>query len=193
MIREAASNGKSMSELYLGVLAPAQREIGRMWINDEINIADEHFVTTTTKVVMAQLCAQNQARRHHGKTVVAAAVRDNHHDVGLQMVADTFEADGWRTISLGANVPPNDLVQAAEAFAADLLLLSAALGRHLPALRDTIRSVRQHDPTRSTKILVGGTGFMGFADLAQRYGADGYAADASDALASGKRLLGLDR
>jgi methanogenic corrinoid protein MtbC1 len=190
-VHDAAANGWKLSDLYLRVLAPAQREVGRMWLNDEINVAEEHFATATTKMVMSQLAGQAEAQPHNGKTVVAAAVPDNQHDLGLQMVADVFELNGWRTISLGANVPVSDLVQATESFQADLLLISAALGKHLTNVRDTIRAIRQHDATRHIKILVGGTAFAGLADLAEEYGADGYAANAAEALELANRMVGL--
>jgi methanogenic corrinoid protein MtbC1 len=107
------------------------------------------------------------------------------------MIADIFETHGWRTISLGANVPIPDLVQAAEAFEADLLLISAALTNHLPALRDSIQAVRHHEPTRDVKILVGGAAFHNVEELASQFGADGYAADALEALDVGNRLVGV--
>jgi methanogenic corrinoid protein MtbC1 len=191
IVSDAATQGWSVSDLYQKVLAPAQKEVGRMWLNDEINVAEEHLATATTKMVMSQLRGREEVQPFNGKTVLAAAVRDNQHDVGLQMVADLFEIHGWRTILLGANVPVTDLVQAAEAFRSDLLLLSAALGKHLPDVRNTIRAVRQYEPTRDTKILVGGTAFAGLADLAEQYGADGYAANATGALELGNRLVGL--
>ena len=191
IIHDAASEGWSVADLYLRVLAPAEREIGRMWLNDEINVAEEHLATATTKMVMSQLRGRGQAQPPNGKTVVAAAVPDNQHDVGIQMVADIFEMHGWRTISLGANVPTPDLVQSTETFQADLLLISAALSRHLDAVRDTVRAIRQHDPTKHTKILVGGAAFAGVTDLAEQYGADGYAADATEALQLGNRLVDL--
>jgi methanogenic corrinoid protein MtbC1 len=191
IVHDAASEDWSVADLYVRVLAPAQREIGRMWLNDEINVAEEHFATATTKMVMSQLRGRAASQPRNGKTVVAATVPDNQHDVGVQMVADVFEMHGWRTISLGANVPTPDLVQAAEAFQADLLLISAALGKHLAAVRDTICVIRQHDPTKHTKILVGGTAFAGLADLADQYGADGYAANATEALQLGNRIVGL--
>jgi methanogenic corrinoid protein MtbC1 len=191
IVRQAASAGWRVSDLYQRVLAPAQREIGRMWLNDEINVAEEHFATATTKMIMSQLRGSEEVLPPNGKTVLAAAVRDNQHDVGLQMVANVFEMHGWRTILLGANVPIPDLVQATEAFQADLLLISAALGKHLTDVRDTIRAIKQYEPTSHAKILVGGTAFAGLADLADQFGADGYAANATDALQLGNRLVGL--
>jgi len=191
MVHAAASKGASVADLYLRVLAPAQREVGRMWLNDEINIAEEHFATATTKMVMSQLSGRAEAKARNGKTVVAASVPDNQHDLGLQMVADVFELNGWRTIALGANVPAVDLVQAVESFQADLLLISAALGKQLPIVRDTIAAIRQYDSTRHTKVLVGGTAFAGLADLAEQYGANGYAANAIDALHLANQLVGV--
>jgi methanogenic corrinoid protein MtbC1 len=191
IVHDAASTGRSLADLYLRILAPALREVGRMWLDNEINIAEEHFATATTKMVMSQLRGREQTQPPNGKTVVAAAVSGNQHDVGLQMVSDVFETNGWRTIPLGANVPAPDLVQASEVFQADLLLISAALGQHLAVVRDTIQAVRQYPPTAHTKILVGGTAFDGVADLAQQFGADGYAVNATDALQLGNRLVGL--
>jgi methanogenic corrinoid protein MtbC1 len=191
IIRDAASDGWNVVDLYLRVLAPAQREIGRMWLEDEINVAEEHLATATTKMVMSQLRAQGQAQPPNGKTVVAAAVPGNQHDVGIQMVADIFELHGWRTLSLGANVPTPDLVEATVKFQTNLLLLSAALSRHLESACDTIRAIRQHDQINDVKVLVGGTAFTGVADLAEQYGSDGYAADAIEALQLGSQLVGL--
>ena len=47
------------------------------------------------------------------------------------------------------------------------------------------------DSTKDVKILVGGMAFVNAPDLAERYGADGYATDAADALKLGNQLVGL--
>ena len=55
MIQDAAEAGHSVTDLYLKVLLRAQEEVGRMWQEDEINVAEEHFSTATTKMIMSQL------------------------------------------------------------------------------------------------------------------------------------------
>jgi methanogenic corrinoid protein MtbC1 len=191
IVLDAAGDGWTIMDLYNQVLAPAQREVGRMWLKDEINVADEHLATATTKSVMSRLRGLASEEPVNGKTVVAAAVQNNQHDLGLLMVADVFELHGWRTIALGASLPIVDLIQATETHQADLLLISAALGSQLPAVRDTIRAVRANDATKQTKIIVGGPAFVGVADLATEYGADGYAADATEAVKLGNQLAGV--
>lgn len=191
LMHKAVQDGWGIADLYTRVLAPAQQEVGRMWLHDEINVAEEHLATATTKMIMSQLRRGAQQRPRHGKTAVAAAVREDQHDVGLQMVTDLFEMHGWRTILLGANVPTPDLIQVTQTFEADLLLLSAALSKQLVAMRDTIRAIRHHPATKDLKILVGGPAFTGVTDLAEKFGADAYAADAAEALQTGNRLVGL--
>jgi len=191
LILKAADEGQDVPDLYLKVLQPAQEELGRMWLLGEINVAEEHFATTTTRLVMAQLHAQGVCGPSNGKTLVAAAVAGNQHDLGIQVVADLFEIDGWRVIQLGSNVPADDLAQGVEFYDADLVALSVSLPTQLTVLEETIAAVRTCQRGNAVKILVGGYGMMNTADLAKSKGADDYASNAVDAVARGNVLVGL--
>lgn len=191
VVLDALGSGVAVEDLYQRVLLPAQEELGRMWQADEINVAEEHFATATTKAIMAQLRAAAPTRSPRGKTVVAAAVAGNRHDVGLQAVADFFDMDGWRAIQLGADVPTGDLIEAIADYQADLLALSVAQRTQLATLRATIEVVRR-GPSASIKILVGGRALAGAADLATEFGADGCAAGPAEAVALGNRLVGIE-
>ena len=114
----------------------------------------------------------------------------NQHDLGIQVVADLFEMDGWRVIQLGSNVPADDLAQAVEFYDADLVALSVSLVTQLPALEETIAVVRKNQRGAAVKILVGGCGVMGAAELAKSKGADDYATNALEAVARGNALVG---
>jgi methanogenic corrinoid protein MtbC1 len=190
LIVDAASGGHDVRSLYLDVLLPAQAEVGRMWVAGEVNVAEEHFASTVTKAVMAQLQQRATYAPANGRTFLAAAVMGNYHDVGLSAVADFFEMDGWRTVPLGANVPPEDLIQAVDFFRCDVLGLSVSLSTQLPVLRETIRAVRQTAGARGVKILIGGRALAETGDLPDQLGADGYTVRADDAVALGNRLVG---
>ena len=141
VVLDAAAAGRSVEDLYLRLLAPAQVEIGRLWLANEISIADEHLSSATARRLMSQLVGQAAARPPVGKTVLTAAVAGNRHDLGTQAVADFFEMDGWRIVHLGADVPVDALVEVLASVDVDLLALSAALAVQLPAMRDTIAAV----------------------------------------------------
>jgi methanogenic corrinoid protein MtbC1 len=162
-----------------------------MWQNGEINVADEHFGSYTTKMVMTQLLSLAQFQPPNGKTVLTAAVAGNHVDIGLHVVADFFEMAGWQTIRLGADVPARDLAESVESFNVDLLALSASLTVHLDTIKSTILTVRGGHCGDAVKILVGGRAFAGSSELAVQLGADGHAADPDEAVRLGGQLVGL--
>jgi len=191
VILDALDKPGDVRDVYRHVLLPAQEELGRMWLTGEINVAEEHFASHTTKMVMAQILSRAEFQAANGKTVLAAAVAGNRHEIGLSAVADFFEMAGWRTIQLGADVPIDDLVQAVEFFEVDLLALSASLNVQIETVRSTIRAVRSGRRGDVVKILVGGLAFLDAGDLAVEIGADGYAADPDKAVRLGGRLVGL--
>ena len=162
-----------------------------MWLTGEIRVAEEHFASQTTRMVMGQLLSLASFQPPNGKSVLAAAVAGNQHDIGLQAVADFFEMAGWRTIHLGADVPIDEVAQAVECFSVDLLALSAFLKVQIETVKSTIQAVRGGPRGDAVKILAGGVAFADSANLAIETGADGYAANADEAVRLGGELFDL--
>ena len=138
------------------------------------------------------LLANAPRRERNGRTIIAAAVQGNTHDVGVRMIADTFEMDGWRSIYLGANIPAADLASAVADFGGELVAISAALPTQLQTVADTIELLRRCTHNGPTpRIIVGGCALAGIEDLWERLGADAGATDPEQALAVGNALAGL--
>jgi MerR family transcriptional regulator, light-induced transcriptional regulator len=181
------ANGLAPATAYTHVLLAAQREVGQLWHTGEVSIAEERLVTETTRELMALIAGQHAPRTAGGRTVIAASVSGNAHDMGLRAAADLFRIAGWRCLYLGANVPAAELARAADIFGADLVLLSATLETHLKPLGDAIAALRRGAPR--SKVLVGGRAFEDAPQLAQQLGADAYAAAIDDAVAAGNALF----
>lgn len=191
VILDAIDQPESVRDLYLHVLLPAQAELGRMWMTGEINVAEEHFASHTTKMVMSQLLSRAAFQPPNGKTVLAAAVAGNQHDIGLHAVSDFFEMAGWRTVRLGADVPIADLAQAVEFFVVDLLVLSVSMNVQLDTFKSTIQAIRSGGRGEGVRIVAGGLAFADSDNLAIEMGADRYAADPEEAVRLGSQLIGL--
>lgn len=190
VVLSAVDRGEiTVPEAYVNVLAAAEVEIGRLWHAGELNIAEEHLATSTTNDVFALLHHRTTPAPSNGCTVILAAVTGNGHDIGVRIVADLFALAGWRAIHLGANMPARDIAYAANAFEADLVVLSAMIGTHVRYAGDAITAVRAARP--GAQIMVGGLAFDTVPDLWQTVGADGYAATPDDALAFGAGLVDL--
>jgi len=105
MILESAGQGTDIKEIYLNVFQRSQREIGRLWQTNQISVAQEHYCTVATQMVMSQLYPYIFASEKNGRRMVATCVGGELHEIGARMVADFFEIDGWETYFLGANTP----------------------------------------------------------------------------------------
>ena len=187
LVMNAVDSGMVPKEVYLRVLVPAQKEIGELWHVGDISIAEERLVSEATRQLMTLLSARHTRSGNPRRTVLAASVAGNAHDLGLGIVANLFRLAGWRCLFLGANVPGDEIARAAQFFGADLVVLNATLSTQLKGLSDCIAAIRQM--TAGTPILVGGLAFEGAPELWRQLGADGYAASIDDAVATGEALL----
>ncbi len=188
LIMEAVSDGLPIRDIYLHVFQPVQYEIGRLWQVNEISVAQEHYATAVTQLVMAQLYPYIFAGERSGNILVAACVGNELHEIGVRMVADFFELAGWDTFYLGANTPAESIVQAVTQRRANLLAVSATMAMHVSRVVQLIEAVRS-SPAGEVNILVGGYPFNVAPNLWQRVGADGYAAEAETAVAVAEELV----
>jgi methanogenic corrinoid protein MtbC1 len=175
-------------DALLHVCLPAEKELGRMWHLDEITIAEEHFITATTLRLMGQVVALAPHAEPNGKTVIAASLSGDDHDLGLRAVTDLMEMDGWRVVFLGSNLPVEDLVWSVTAFRGDLVLMSATLLAHAHQVASATLRLKE---AGDVPVLVGGGAFVSREGLWQRVGADAVALSADDALPAARRLVGL--
>lgn len=182
VVDAARAAGLDLATLYLEVFQPSLREIGRLWQDNQISVAEEHLATAVTQIAMARLydgfCGTTLP---NGRTLLAACAATERHEVGLRMVCDLLELEGWDARYLGAAVPEDSLVGMVLSRQPDAVALSASIAPHLPQLRALIRAVRVACGKAAPFIIVGGRPFLEDETLAQRLGADAMAHDASEA------------
>ncbi len=181
VVDAARQAGLGMRELYLGVFQPALRTVGELWQQNLLSVAEEHFATAITQTAMLKVYGDAPPPVDDGPLLVAACAESERHEIGLRMLCDFMEVEGWRTVFLGATVPQESLVDLVMRRRPDLVALSAAIPPHLPQVRDTIAAIRAALPEAAPHILVGGRPFVDRPDLADALGADGTAADAAEA------------
>jgi methylmalonyl-CoA mutase cobalamin-binding domain/chain len=189
LVFDAADQGEPVPQLYLQVFQPALREIGRLWQLQKISVAQEHFCSIATQIVMSQLLPRVPAARRCGRGVVVACVSGDLHELGARMVADFFEMAGWDTYFCGANTPHAAVVQSVVERKADVLAVSATMGYHLHAVQELIELVRADPRCARLRVMVGGHPFTADPALWRTIGADGTAADADAAVALAEQWL----
>ncbi|MBE5828832.1 MAG: 5-methyltetrahydrofolate--homocysteine methyltransferase [Butyrivibrio sp.] len=118
-------------------------------------------------------------------TVIIATVHGDIHDIGKNLVALMLKNYGFNVIDLGKDVPKEDIVKAARENDAKVIALSALMTTTMKEMKNVVEFARQEGIT--AKIIIGGA--VVTEDFAIEIGADGYSADAADAVRLVKKLL----
>ncbi|GAB4500949.1 MAG: B12-binding domain-containing protein [Anaerolineales bacterium] len=188
LILQSVEAGTPLRDIYLQVFQRSQREVGRLWQINQISVAQEHFCSAATQMIMSQLYPRLFTGARKDRRLVMACVGGELHEIGARMVADFFEMEGWDTYFLGANTPREGVLRAVSERSADLLALSVTMTFHINEVREMIAALRA-SPASHTRVLVGGYPFNISPLLWQQVGADGYAPDAQAALREADRVL----
>ena len=189
LVMDAVKSGVSIRDLYLHVFQKAQYEAGRLWQLNRVSVAQEHYCTAAAQFIISQLYPYIFSHERNGRTLVATCVSGDLHEIGVRMVADFFEMDGWDSFYLGANTPDDSVVQTVLERHADVLAISATLTAHVEQVRALIARVRGNPALSHVRILVGGLPFNLEPELWQRVGADGHAQTADQAVGLANALV----
>ena len=87
------------------MLQPALYEVGRSWAVGDFSVADEHSATAVTQSVLGMLGPRMRTAPKDGRLAVVTGSPEERHALGVQMVADFLEGDGWEVLNLGASTP----------------------------------------------------------------------------------------
>lgn len=189
-ILDLLDNGLDLNSLYLNILQEALYEVGKLWFDNKISVAKEHYCTVVTQFIMSNIYDRLFVDNKIGKKLLACAVGSEYHELGIRMVADLVENNGWDTNYLGANVPIEDLIDIAIEFKPDVIALSVTMPYHLSILKDTIYKIHSNEKLKEIPIFVGGRPFIDNQELYLEVGADGYAINALDFLEKLEEIYG---
>jgi 5-methyltetrahydrofolate--homocysteine methyltransferase len=189
LAQQALDEGMPAQSILNDALIPGMGVVGELFEKNE------YFVPELLLAARAMYAALDLLRPHlqagdfeaAGKAVVGT-VQGDLHDIGKKLVVIMLEGNGFEVVDLGTDVPPERFVEAVRENGSQLVGLSALLTSALPAMEQTVRAIREYDPSMKVKVIVGGAPVtQAFADS---IGADGFGRDASAAVTLARRLLG---
>ena len=132
----------SYIDLYEKVFRPALYEVGKLWEKNRITVADEHMATAITEGILNEYFEEIISSERVSKKAVVACVESELHQVGIKMVADVFEMNGWDSYFLGTGIPVKELIAFIHSMEPDLLALGGqAFSRNQDMLANHFKNV----------------------------------------------------
>ncbi|MEP6677517.1 MAG: cobalamin-dependent protein [Ferruginibacter sp.] len=189
LITGLVKNGEPIVSLYNNIFKVTQREIGLLWQNNSITVAHEHYCTAATQSIMATLYPYIFTAEKKGRKMLACSVSGDLHEMGIRMLTDLFEMDGWDTYYMGANMPEANIISALVEQKPQLLAISVTMPFHITKVQSLIKKIRNNTLLDNIQIIVGGYPFTLVPDLWRAVGADGSAPNAKEAIRLANNMI----
>ncbi len=187
-VRNALGSGIPAARILSEALIAAMTEVGARFERQEFYVPEMLVAARAMQTGLAILKPQliESGIKAAGK-VVLGTVKGDLHDIGKSLVGMMLEGAGFEVIDLGTDVAPAKFAEAVRANGADILGLSALLTTTMQAMRSTLEALEDMGVRQQVKVMIGGAPVT--EAFAREIGADGYAPDASRAVALAKQLL----
>jgi corrinoid protein of di/trimethylamine methyltransferase len=117
--------------------------------------------------------------------VVIGSVQGDVHDIGKNLVKMMFDVAGWEVYDLGRDVPLEKFVEEQLRTDSEVVAMSAMMTTTMLGMKKVIQMIKEKNP--NVGIMLGGAPVT--QDVANLFGADGYAESAGNAVSEGIKMI----
>ncbi len=186
LTKDALAQGEDPSALLNEILLPAINEVGELFDKGKYFLPQLIASAETMKnsIDILEPLLLQETENEDKPVVVIATVEGDIHDIGKNLVALMLKNYGFRVIDLGKDVPKEEIIRAAKEHNARIIALSALMTTTMQRMKEVIAYARQEGV--DAKVMVGGAVIT--RDYAEEIEADGYSADAAEAVKVARQL-----
>jgi 5-methyltetrahydrofolate--homocysteine methyltransferase len=187
LLEAELANGAAPFGLVQEKLLPAIAEVGVRYERREYFLPQLIRSAETMQTAFAQLkpLLEQERTGPARPVVVLATVEGDIHDIGKNIVALLLSNHGFEVVDAGKDVKAEEIVETAYRCKAAIIGLSALMTTTMVRMEDTVRLLKERG--LPIKVMVGGAVLT--PSYAQSIGADGYAADAVEAVRLANSLV----
>jgi len=161
--------------------------VGRKYQAHEYFLSDLIMTGIMAEEVIALLRPHISSSADMIGRIVIGTVRGDIHDVGKKLVSTMLMSAGFDVSDVGVDVPPEDFVEAVRRDRPAIVGMSCLLTNAMQEMRRVVKALQESGLRGNAKILVGGRPIT--REFASQIGADGYGADAVEAVKAARGLL----
>jgi len=117
--------------------------------------------------------------------VVIGSVQGDVHDIGKNIIKMMFEVAGFGVHDLGRDVPLENFVEEQLKTDSEIVAMSAMMTTTMMGMKKVVEMIKEKNP--NVQIMLGGAPVTG--DIADLFGADGYAESAGNAVQEAVKMV----
>jgi methanogenic corrinoid protein MtbC1 len=182
MLDDCENCGVEAYELLTKLIWPAMEQIQYLYKEDRVSKMGLNLATRLNRSLADQTAAKLEQKASNGKKVVIFCGDDEPEELGGQITADLFQADGWEVRFAGGGIPNDEILPMIGEYRPTLLVMFATRAAGVPNVRKLIDYLRDVNSNPDMQIMCAGGIYKRAEGLAEEIGADLYAPDAADAV-----------
>ena len=167
------------------ILIPALDQIGKDYETGKIFLPQLIQSAEASKIAFDVIKQTFKTTKSSKGPVLIATVHGDIHDIGKNIVKVVLESYGYQVIDLGKDVETQTILDTAKAENASIIGLSALMTTTMMEMKEVVDEAKKQGV--KAKIIIGGA--VVTESFAEEIGADGYSADAREAVKVVNRLL----
>lgn len=190
LVEKELADGKSPAEIIDTHLIPAINYVGELFEQKTYFLPQLIASAETMEKAINRLEPLLEKERGDKKleTIVMATVKGDIHDIGKNLVVLMLKNYGYDVIDLGKDVESQTIIDKAKEMNAAVIGLSALMTTTMTEMKKVVDLAREQGV--DSKIVIGGA--VVTQSFADEIGADGFSADAREAVKLVNRLLGKE-
>jgi len=189
-VQKALDAGMGPADILNKGMIAAMGEVGRLFEEGEYFVPEMLIAARAMQKGLEILKPHlSEADVQSPGKVAIGTVKGDLHDIGKNLVAMMLEGAAFEVIDLGTDVSPERFLQAVRENGAQIIAMSALLTTTMPNMKNTIEALKEAGLRDKVKVMIGGAPVT--QNYADQIGADGFAEDASRAVAKARSLLAV--
>jgi MerR family transcriptional regulator, light-induced transcriptional regulator len=169
-------------DLLTKLVWPTMELLQTLYREDRINVSMLNMATRLNRSLTDQLTGKLEHKPANGKSVLIFCGNAEPEELGGQICADLFEADGYKVRFAGGGVPDDEVLKMIGDHRPDLLVMFGTLPSGVPAVRRLVDYLREVNSCPDMQVMCCGGIYKRAEGLAEEIGADLYAPDAAAAV-----------
>src|SRR4030067_837095 len=184
-VEVALNQGLNPADILNIGMVEAMAEVGRRFERGESFVPEMLLAARAMQsgLVILRASLVKADFKATGKVAIGT-VKGDLHDIGKNLVSMMLEGAGFEIIDLGTDVAPEKFASVARESGANLVGMSALLTTTMKNMKSVIEALEDVGERQKGKVMIGGGPVT--EAFAKEIGADGYAPDASRAVALAK-------
>lgn len=168
-------NGMEIKTFYKDIIEKSLVEIGQLWESGKVDVWKEHLATEISKVVMENYKLNSRhTTQNNNKKIISFTPGTESHSMGLKMVSDILEQQGYKILFLGTNIPNRSIINAINDEKPYAICLSVTMRYHIESAKNIISYIRTAFKKQCPLIIIGGFALNEQYDVIGLTGADFY-------------------